>query len=200
MEKLVCECGTEFESYPSAIKRGAKYCAFECYRIYSLLGRKPWCTGKKMPRHVREKMSLAHEKAWAEGKMQHRKKLLGNLNHSKNPETKQKIRAAHEKNGLWTPKKYLSEWQLYKREVKSFTRSNRKNLSESWNGLCFYCHKDISKQLKWSKHDQTIDHKYSVFFGFHHKINPAIIGASNNLCICCRSCNSKKREKISWKN
>ena len=186
---IVCKCGKEFSSFKSA-KR--KYCSLACSGRY-----KPnvsFWKGKKMPESMKRNLSKSHKKMWDDGKMDNRKKLLGDLNHSKNPRVKAKIRKTHESNGIWTPLNQLSDWEFYKRNVLLMT--NRGKAYENWDGKCYYCAKYIREEPKWSKLEPTIDHKTSIFFGFHNKLKEEDIAAITNLVISCRSCNCSKRENV----
>ena len=162
-ETKICRCNKKFKSFQSARR---KYCSFECYKKYKEK-RSPWNLGKKASEETRKKMSNIRKKLWSEGKMSHRRKLIGDLNHSKTPEVKDKIRKTHEKNGLWTPLNQLNDWEFYKRNVLLVT--DRKRAFKNWDGACFYCKKDIRDKPKWSKFEPTVDHKKSIFYGFHNK-------------------------------
>ena len=85
----------------------------------------------------------------------------------------------------------------YYKEVLNETNKWRKQLFESWNGLCYY----YNVKLKTDKKDfndplyATIDHFISIKFGYMNKINPKIIGNINNLRIASKQFNSEKEDK-----
>lgn len=189
--KKKCKCGKNFEIRPCENHR--KFCSLEC--SYKYKKKTSWLKGKKMSEQIKKKKSISMKRKWDDGTMDKRKKLLGDLNHSKLPKVKEKIRKTHEKKGLWTPINELSEWKQYKRNVNLLTNKIRKEIFKNWDGRCFYCNKYIFNEKKWSKFEPTIDHKASIFFGFHTKIHYTIIADKMNLCICCRSCNCSKKEK-----
>jgi len=184
-----CPCGNKFKCF---ISSNQKFCSLKCSGKYKI--KVSFWKDKKMPKTMKKNLSIGHQRMWDEGKMDNRKKLLGDLNHSKKPKVKAKIRKTHEENGLWTPLSKLTEWQQYKRNVNILTNKTRKELFSKWNGYCFYCNRFIKNQKKWSKFEPTIDHKVSIFFGFHNKLNYEFIADIRNLCISCRSCNCSKRE------
>jgi len=186
---LLCPCRKQFKSFSSS-KR--KYCSLECSGKFKQ--QVSFWKDKQMPKELREKLSLAHKKMWAEGKMDNRKKLLGDLNHSKKQEVKDKIRQTHEATGKWTKKEDLSNWEFYKRNVLLLT--DRIQAFKNWNGKCFYCKREIKNEPKWSKFEPTIDHKKSIIYGFNNHIKEEIIAEQENLCISCRSCNCSKRENV----
>jgi len=189
--KKKCKCGKIFEVLP-CYKNKTKFCSLECSFKYRK--KISFWKNKKMPKKMVKNLKKGHKRMWDEGKMDNRKKLLGDLNHSKNPKVKKKIRKTHEKNGFWTPLNKLSNWKKYKRNIILLTNKIRKYIFKDWNGYCFYCNRYIKTQKKWSKFEPTIDHKVSIFFGFHNKLNPEFVADKRNLCISCRSCNSSKRE------
>ena len=52
---------------------------------------------------------------------------------------------------------------------------------------------------KWGERNNlipTIDHRVSVYFGFHNKLNPEFVADIRNLCICCKHCNSSKHSNV----
>ena len=187
---IKCKCGKEFYKFPSQ-KR--KYCSLECYWKYKEIG-SPWNIGKKASFETRKKQSISHKKAWDEGRMSHRKKLIGDLNHSKNPQVIAKIRRTHEENGRWVKLSKLTDWEFYKRNVLLYT--DRDYVFDLWDGECFYCKKYIKNEPKWSKYEPTVDHKISIIYGFKNKLKEHEIADIDNLCIACRSCNSSKRENV----
>jgi len=189
-KNITCKCKREFYEYPS---QSRKYCSLNCYWKYRDKS-SSWNIGRKHSPETIRKLKIGHKRMWDEGKMKNRKKLLGDLNHSKKQEVKDKIRKTHEKNGLWIPLNKLTDWEFYKRNVLLLT--DRDYVFDSWNGKCYYCRKFIENEPKWSKFEPTIDHKISIIYGFNNKINDHDLADINNLVISCRSCNSSKRENV----
>jgi hypothetical protein len=102
-------------------------------------------------------------------------------------------------NGLVIPDNLLDEWQLYKRKVKSVTRTNKKILYENWDGTDYYDSELIRGYLSYTHTHRfypTIDHKISLYFGFNNGIDPNEIGSLENLCITKRFINSAKGKLI----
>jgi len=91
--------------------------------------------------------------------------------------------------------KQMLIYKLYYRKVFNETKKFKKELFKNWNGLDYYTGKYI-KNKRSIKNKATVDHKYSVLYGFINKINPFIIGNIDNLCICSKSINSSKSYKI----
>jgi predicted MPP superfamily phosphohydrolase len=103
------------------------------------------------------------------------------------------------KNGIIKTGDILSDWQFYRREVARFTRKNKKNLYENWDGNDYYDNELIKGYLSHTHTHRfypTIDHKISVYFGFINNISPEEIGALDNLCITKRFINSMKGKLI----
>ena len=100
------------------------------------------------------------------------------------------------KNGIITSPEKLDEWHLYKRIVWKLTNRNRKELFNTWDGKDYYDNELIKENLilnRYHNNYPTIDHKTSVFYGFHNKIPIDIISGMDNLCITKRIINIKKR-------
>ena len=110
-----------------------------------------------------------------------------------------KITKTKELNGIIIPKELLSDWEIYKRKVRSITNSNKKHLYENWNGHDYYDNELIKGYLSHTHTHRfypTIDHKISVYFGFMNNISPEEIGSLDNLCITKRYINSMKGKLI----
>lgn len=102
-------------------------------------------------------------------------------------------------NGSIIPDYLLSDFEIYKRKVKSITNSNKKHLYENWNGNDYYDNELIKGYLSHTSTHRfypTIDHKISVYFGFMNNISPEEIGSLDNLCITKRYINSMKGKLI----
>jgi len=86
-------------------------------------------------------------------------------------------------------------FEEYKRLVNNLTNRNKQELFEKWDGLDYYDNNIIKHNLNKDYNDKsypTIDHKISVFYGFHNNISPENISSIKNLCITTRSNNSIK--------
>lgn len=164
---ILCPCGNFFKTYQSQVNRGRKYCSLDCSSKYAK--RTSWLKGKKMPKEIRKKLSISHKRAWAEGKMDNRKRLVGNLNHSKKPEVRQKISMANRGKGHWnwqggiTGKNYPPEWNIYLREL----------VKERDNFTCQNC--------------GCKDKKLNVHHINHNKKDCSL----NNLITWCTSCHTR---------
>ena len=102
-------------------------------------------------------------------------------------------------NGVIKSGDILKDWNLYKRDVKSITRKNKKSLYENWDGTDYYDGELIKGYLSNTHTHRffpTIDHKISVYYGYINKIDPNIIGSIDNLCITKRFINSIKNSLI----
>ena len=92
-----------------------------------------------------------------------------------------------------------TDFELYKNDVRRITRMNSEELFNNWNGLDYYTDECIKENFSLnsnSKNYPTIDHRFSIVYGFNNKIDANIIGSIDNLCITTRSNNSKKSSKI----
>jgi len=101
------------------------------------------------------------------------------------------------KNGFIVPDEKLSDWNLYRRNVRKLTERNRKTLLKNWNGFDFYDNEYIKDNFSLKHIDKnypTLDHKISIFFGFKNNISPEDISDISNLCITKRIINSTKKE------
>jgi len=106
---------------------------------------------------------------------------------------KEKSKQTRIKNGNQMPDNLLSDWDIYRKEVKNETYKNKRKLFIDWDGFDFYDNEYIvnNKDYKDSNYP-TIDHKISIFEGFKQKICPIIIGHIDNLCITKKRINSSK--------
>lgn len=90
-----------------------------------------------------------------------------------------------------------TKYTLYRNECRRLSEKNIKFLLEKWNGNDYYTGENISSNFDLDHNDPgypTIDHKYSIYWGFINKIDPNIIASESNFCITKRSMNSKKRD------
>lgn len=116
-------------------------------------------------------------------------------NVSKVDEIRSKIKKTKIINGVDIPDDILSEWNLYKKNVRRITNTNKRKLYENWDGFDYYDNEYILGYLSHShthRYYPTIDHKISVYYGFKNSIDPEIIGSIDNLCITKRFINSTK--------
>lgn len=93
---------------------------------------------------------------------------------------------------------FLSEFNIYRKEVDNITKKTKKELFNNWDGYDFYDNEYIKENLKLHYNSPTyptIDHKKSVFYGFKNNISPQVIGSLSNLCITKRQINIKKNKK-----
>ena len=104
-----------------------------------------------------------------------------------------------------------SEMIIYRNEVNSLTRKNKSELISNWNGIDFYDGEYIKDNYRLPSNDPmypTVDHKISIYNGFHDKISIHIISSLWNLCITKRTNNSQKswmsdneyKEKYNYEN
>ena len=107
------------------------------------------------------------------------------------------IRKSMIKLGFWKSPEERTSFKNYKLKVTLETKRHIKNLFKNWNGLDYYTGEKLLTEIKMSndKMYRTIDHKISIKYGFINKIDPKEIGNLENLCICSRSTNSKKKDK-----
>jgi hypothetical protein len=120
-------------------------------------------------------------------------------NVSKVKSVKDKIKKTRTKLNQIIPDELLTEWKVYKKNVRNLTKVSAKILYEKWDGLDYYDGEFIKGYSSYShvhRYYPTIDHKISVYYGFINNISPEEISDINNLCITKRFINSKKRDLI----
>jgi hypothetical protein len=113
---------------------------------------------------------------------------------------KDKIKKTKIKLNQIVPDELLTEWKIYKKNVRNLTKKSAKILYEKWNGFDYYDGEFIKGYSSYShvhRYYPTVDHKISVYYGFINNISPEEISDINNLCITKRFINSKKRDLIS---
>ena len=113
-------------------------------------------------------------------------------------EFKKKMKIYKSENNLTIPPELDNEWNIYKNDVRRFTRMFKEELYNNWNGFDFYDNEFIQKYLTLHHNDKkypTIDHKISIFDGFNKGIPADIIGDIKNLSITKRTINSSKNLK-----
>lgn len=123
---------------------------------------------------------------------------------------KEKVRATNESNGRWLPRELWTPYKLYRRTVINYSKPFYKEiLEENFNNgfLDYYTGEKLvsnddylrdnpSKHASNNKMQPSVDHKVSVYFGFINNIEPEIIGAKENLCVCSRKSNSEKNSML----
>jgi hypothetical protein len=119
-------------------------------------------------------------------------KNLGVENPSQSVLIKKKIRNTFVEKGLWTPIKELTEFEIYRYNVWQISMNNIKKYKNKLLTLC----KKYNKE-KIYKEKLAIDHKYSIFEGFKHKITPEIIGSIVNIQLLTISKNCSKNSACS---
>jgi hypothetical protein len=124
--------------------------------------------------------------------------IYGEIYPTRNEDIKLKMKNIRLSKNLQTSDDKLSDMEIYKRKVKSVTLKNSYKLFENLDGYDYYDGEFIlyNYNLHYkNKKYPSIDHKYSVYYGFHNNISPENIGSFENLCITKRHLNSSKREK-----
>lgn len=103
------------------------------------------------------------------------------------------------KKGLIIPDELLTDWEIYKRNVRSITRKHLRKLYEEWDGIDYYDSEFIKGNFSLvytNRYYPTVDHKISTLYGFLNKIPHEEIGNISNLCITKRYINSQKSKLI----
>lgn len=77
--------------------------------------------------------------------------------------------------------------------MATFNKSKRKEIYDLHNGRCFHCNRflntggdDFNRDPAWF----VVDHLVPISLGGDN--------SNHNLVACCRSCNSKKKNKYPW--
>lgn len=123
----------------------------------------------------------------------------GNIYPNKTYEVKNKSRKTMmEKNNIpFYPKNfYKKKFDVYLLKIINLTKKNKKKLLEKWDGYDYYDNEYIKDNFLLNpncKNYPTVDHKVSIFYGYHNNIEADEIANINNLCITKRSINSKKQ-------
>lgn len=108
-----------------------------------------------------------------------------------------KFRNIMENAGIFIPLNKKTEFEKYRMLVFNETRKWIKPLFKKWDGNDYYTKEKLLTDPKKYNHPKyrTVDHKVSIYHGFIYNILPEKIGNINNLCICSRANNSKKKHK-----
>jgi hypothetical protein len=99
---------------------------------------------------------------------------------------------------------FISYYELegyikYKNKVDRITRSNKKKLVENWNGVDYYDNEIIKDNFNLHYNDAeypTIDHKFSIIYGFKNGFSTEFVGSVENLCFTKRKLNSEKGKSV----
>lgn len=175
-------------------------------------GYQNYLKGKRLPDETKKKISesLKGRKLTPEQKDKHTKAMeqlrkspdfVGPMKGKKHSlETKQKIstivkgkisqiRRSQEDRGYWIPLDSISEFEIYKRQVRSVTEKNV-HLIENY---------DVAlRGLNDTGNDNfQVDHKLSIYEGFMNNIDPKIIGHFCNLQFISWRKNSQKWHRSS---
>lgn len=101
--------------------------------------------------------------------------------------------------GYIIPDELLTEWEIYRKDVRNITKKYKKELFEKWDGNDYYDNEFIKGYLSYShihRYYPSIDHKISIYYGFINNIPADKIGNISNLCITKRYINSIKKSTI----
>lgn len=102
-------------------------------------------------------------------------------------------------NPSFTSYEDLEGYEKYKNEVDRLTKSNKKILLDNWNGLDYYDNELIKDNFNLHYNDvkyPTIDHKFSVIYGYKKGFSTEFISSVENLCFTKRTLNSEKGRHI----
>jgi len=99
------------------------------------------------------------------------------------------------KNGHYLSDEQLTCYKKYANEVRRLTKKVKKELFSNWDGYDYYDGEWIAENLQLyhtKKEFPTIDHKISIYYGFHNNIKEKDIADIKNLCITKNHINSTK--------
>lgn len=156
-----------------------------------------------------------------ESKKRYSESKMGDKNPAKRQEVKDKIRESvlklylsdptykikisnsliryFKNNPNFTSYDELEGYKKYKNEVDRLTNSNKKKLFENWNGLDYYDNESIIENFNLHYNNvkyPTIDHKFSIIYGYKKGFSTEFISSVENLCITKRTLNSEKGRNI----
>jgi hypothetical protein len=152
---------------------------------------------KKFEKELLEKEGITNPAQRKEVKEKIKKAFREKYNGIDNPfgvkKIRDQIRKDKEEAGIWIPLNELTEFQIYKRNVYSITKSSLSKFGNKYlkNIKLLELNSSI---WAWQK-KFTIDHIFSVYEGFKNKISPEIIGSIVNLQVITFSENAKKNKK-----
>lgn len=147
---------------------------------------------------VKEKLKLSTEDREIKRKNTCLEKY-GVDNVSKVSKINERIMQTKKDKNLVIPENLLTEWEIYKKNVRKLTRRNLKKLYNDWDGFDYYDNENIKQYLGFSHTNRfypTVDHKISTYYGFLNGINEEEISKYENLCITKRYINSIKKTLI----
>ena len=101
-------------------------------------------------------------------------------------------------NGRWLCNE---NYENYRRQVDYYTKKNKKELLENWNGYDYYDNEFIFDNFLLDNNSNkypSIDHKIPVSEGFKRNLTILNISDISNLCITKRSINSSKGNKLNF--
>jgi hypothetical protein len=200
MKKTIFEkYGVEYTFQNKEIKEKFKKTIFEKYGVEYPIQ----CDEikEKMKKTIFEKYGVKHPLQNDEVKEKMKKTNLKKYGVScamQNKKINDIIRKKLEEKCIWTIKEKLPEFEKYRIYIKNLTKRNKKELFNNWDGYDYYDGEYIKENLNLKSGDKnypTIDHKISVFYGFHNNIPPENISDINNLVITKKSLNSSKKNK-----
>lgn len=91
------------------------------------------------------------------------------------------------------------EYRKYRNHIRRITKINKISLFENWDGYDYYDKEYIKDNLvlfNWKNRlYPSVDHKFSIIYGYINNISPEILGDLNNLCITKRYINSSKNKR-----
>lgn len=93
----------------------------------------------------------------------------------------------------------LVGYKKYKNEVDRITNFNKKKLIDNWDGLDYYDNELIKDNFNLHYNNMnypTIDHKFSIIYGFKKGLSTEFIGSVDNLCFTKRRLNLEKGKNI----
>ena len=119
------------------------------------------------------------------------------------PAIKSRRRDAYERIGMWKSQAEKTAWELYRCEVRAFTRQSRKLLLAQHHTYCFYSGECLISNAEFQATHPgqhvtrnplrpVVDHKISVIHGFKNNIPASVIGGLDNLCVCTQRANAQK--------
>jgi len=120
-------------------------------------------------------------------------------NVSKVSKINEKIMQTKKDKNLVIPENLLTEWEIYKKNVRKLIRRNLKKLYNDWDGFDYYDNENIKQYLGVSHTNRfypTVDHKISTYYGFLNGVIEEEISKLENLCITKRYINSIKKTLI----
>jgi len=188
------ECKLPYKSYVKFISYDNIYYCHKC----SMIKKKRTCLDKYGVEYslssndVREQIKLTCLDKYGASS------FLGSQDYLNNIDKKVQIKLKNVNSGRWISEDKLEPFLRYKQKCRRLTLKNKEKLFNEWDGYDFYDGEYIRDYLELPKLDRlspTIDHKISVYYGFHNNISEEEISDIKNLCVTKRTINTSKREK-----